>query len=90
MPVQARDPASQYQLGEEVVYLPEGVITKVQSYVWTAPNDGTASLISAYTLTCGITAKADAIAAKGGRSKEPVMVKPHGATGATGATGPKA
>lgn len=70
----SRDPSTQYQLGDEVVYLPEGVFTKVTSYNWQTPTDGVAKIVG-YSLACGIVATADDIAPKSGAAKEPKYVR---------------
>lgn len=46
------DPADQYQIGDCVLYLPEGVITEVTGYLW-EESVGEAPRIIAYELSCG-------------------------------------
>ena len=50
----------QFQIGNQVIYKPESVITTVSGYVWsTSINDKPA--IIAYELSCGISAQYDDI-----------------------------
>ena len=55
-----RDPQHQYQIGEPVVYEPEGVVTRVIGYVWKRAEDGTCR-IDLYRLDCGIDVVEDHI-----------------------------
>ncbi|RVC47588.1 MULTISPECIES: hypothetical protein [unclassified Mesorhizobium] len=53
--------AAQFQIGDEVVYVPEGVITTVAGYVW-QEKVGTPPTIALYGLACGISVPKDLLA----------------------------
>lgn len=46
--------ADQYQIGDEVVYTHEGVVTKVTGYVWLEKLDEPPTILL-YQLDCGIS-----------------------------------
>src|SRR3990167_9758888 len=56
----ARDPQSQFQINDMVVYLPEGVYTMIEGYLW-IESIGSLPRIAAYRLTCGICAPENSI-----------------------------
>lgn len=51
----------QFQIGDEVMYMPERVITTVTGYDWLHRVDAPAKII-AYQLACGISAAKDLLA----------------------------
>lgn len=51
----ARSPESQFQIGDRVTYLPEGVYTEIEGYLWHHSVGGLPKIIG-YRLSCGITA----------------------------------
>lgn len=51
-----KPPEQQFQIGDKVIYLPEGVYTEITGYVWSFPDNVTAK-IKKYRLSCGITAR---------------------------------
>ncbi len=63
----ARSCESQFQIGERVVYLPEGVQTLIEGYVWIEAI-GVAPRIGGYRLACGVTVSENTIA------RNPLMV----------------
>lgn len=54
-------PADQYQIGDKVIYLPEGVRTKIAGYVWVGRYGCDLPEISTYRLDCGIAVPRAAI-----------------------------
>ena len=60
MTILERDPATQYQIGDAVVYLPEGVVSIIGGYVWSNAV-GALPAIVAYTLLAGCSAPAEAL-----------------------------
>lgn len=60
-----RSPSDQFQVGDEVVYAPEGVYAKVVGYVW-ASAVGEPSRIVLYELSCGIAAPGEQIERRAG------------------------
>lgn len=54
--------SDQHQIGDEVVYVPEGVITTVTGYDWIQGVDAPPKII-AYQLACGISAPKSLLAA---------------------------
>jgi len=57
----ARDPADQFQIGEQVLYLPEGIFAVIEGYDW-AESIGALPYLIAYQLSCGISVPGNAIA----------------------------
>lgn len=55
-----KDPATQFQVGDRVLYLPEGIFAVVEGYVW---NQQTGDLpkVMLYRLNIGIDVPASAI-----------------------------
>lgn len=56
-----KDPTEQLQIYEPVVYLPEGVLTRIAGYRW-QEEVGKPPRIVAYVLECGCDAHRDHIA----------------------------
>lgn len=56
-----KDPKEQFQIGDTVVYMPEGVITEIGGYLWQHAM-GSEPFIQSYVLTCGITVPGSTIA----------------------------
>ncbi|WP_127524586.1 hypothetical protein [Mesorhizobium sp. Z1-4] len=50
---EAKKPADQFQIGDTVLYVPEGVITTIRGYTWQT-NIGNPPRILTYALDCGI------------------------------------
>jgi hypothetical protein len=57
----ARSPESQFQIGDRVTYLPEGVYTEISGYLW-HNSVGEIPRIMGYELSCGIVAQENTIA----------------------------
>lgn len=55
-----KDPAEQFQIGENVVYQPEGVVAQVVGYVW-HEQMGELPTVAAYALSCGISVPGSAL-----------------------------
>lgn len=55
-----RNPDTQFQIGEDVLYLPEGVRCKVDGYVW-AEGVGEVPRVVAYRLSCGVSVSENCI-----------------------------
>lgn len=53
-PIQITDPADQFQVGDKVTYMPEGVLAEVTGYLWANSIDGV-HRIGGYELDIGIT-----------------------------------
>lgn len=49
-----KKPQDQFQIGETVLYRPEGVLTRIRGYLW-SETVGDAPRIVAYELDCNIT-----------------------------------
>lgn len=60
MTIAERDPATQYQIGDAVVYMPEGVVSIVSGYVW-SNLPGALPMIAGYTLLAGCTVPAETL-----------------------------
>lgn len=56
-----KHPSEQFQIGERVVYQPEGIVAQIAGYVWHEPMDSLPTVAS-YVLSCGISAPASALA----------------------------
>lgn len=54
---EGRDPLTQFQIGDGVVYTPEGIITRVIGYLWSSAI-GSAPKVVGYELACGVTVPA--------------------------------
>lgn len=50
--------AEQYQIGDRVVYIPEGIVTKISGYMWRTSTDRPPEIV-AYELECGIAISSD-------------------------------
>ena len=63
------DPAEQPQIGDKVIYLPEGIATTVQGYEWEFNPDPSninhAPKLKRYVLGCGVTVTRDHILQEG-------------------------
>lgn len=57
---QARDPERQFQIGDRVLYLPEGVYSVIEGYLW-IETVGRVPRIGAYRLSCGIAVPENSI-----------------------------
>ena len=49
-------PSDQYQIGDEVIYIPAGVRCEITGYVWRDKIGGPPPYILMYRLSCGIDA----------------------------------
>ncbi|WP_232629157.1 hypothetical protein [Methylobacterium sp. Leaf118] len=58
MSVERKDPSEQLQIGDTVVYLPEGIIAQVAGYLW-SQHVGSGPRLVAYQLDCGIAVSRD-------------------------------
>ena len=57
----ARSPDSQFQIGDRVLYLPEGIYARVDGYFWNR-TIGECPRVVSYLLSCGIEAPENTIA----------------------------
>ena len=55
-----KEPNEQFQIGDRVLYMPEGVITEIDGYLW-SQKMGKDPFIQGYELRCGITVREDTI-----------------------------
>lgn len=55
-----RDPQTQFQIGDKVLYVPEGVETEIDGYLWIQSVGGLPK-IGAFKLRCGIEVPAESI-----------------------------
>ncbi len=60
MDTQRKHPSEQLQIGDPVVYLPEGIVTQVIGYAW-GSEVGHGPRLTGYHLACGITVQRDVL-----------------------------
>lgn len=59
-----KDPKDQYQIGDDVLYKPEGIITRILGYEWSAASASRPDrlpTVIAYLLDCGVSVPAETI-----------------------------
>lgn len=59
---QTRDPDKQFQIGERVLYIPDGIYAIVEGYLWLQAV-GELPRVVAYRLSCGISVPGNTIEA---------------------------
>lgn len=62
------DPKDQLQIGEHVIYEPEGVYATVEGYQWVVPLGDNPRIVG-YKLSCDITASRSMLRRRDGKSE---------------------
>jgi len=57
--ITGKSPKDQFQIGDEVLYKPEGVYTTIRGYLWLPIEINKPPRIGGYELDCGITVPAE-------------------------------